>query len=129
MAVLKQSRLFVGYSTLDTNSKRQQFADIELIKRDLINNFYTRPGERLMMPTYGCGIWNLLFEPFDPVTIDSIVYEAQQVIKNDSRVQLNSINVQQFEQGLLIQMELFYVPFNVIETFSLSFDNRTAEMV
>lgn len=129
MAVLKQSRLFVGYSTLETNSKRQQFADIALIQRDLINNFYTRPGERLMMPTYGCGIWNLLFEPFDPVTIDSIVYQAQQVINNDSRVQMKNINVQQFDQGLLIQMELLYVPFNVVETFSLSFDNRSAQMV
>ena len=129
MAVLKQTRLFVGYSTLETNSKKQQFTDIALIQRDLINNFYTRPGERLMMPTYGCGIWDLLFEPFDPVTIDSIVYQAQQVINNDSRVQMKNINVRQFEQGLLIQMELLYVPFDVVETFTLSFDNRSAQMV
>ena len=129
MAASQKTKLFVGYSTLDTNSKVQQFADIELIKRDLLNNFYTRPGERLMMPTYGCGIWNYLFEPFDPVTKDAIIYQCQQVINNDSRVQMKDINVSQFEQGLLIQMDLLYVPYNVIDTFSLSFDNRSAQMV
>lgn len=129
MAALQKTKLFVGYSTLDTNSTVQQFADIELIKRDLLNNFYTRPGERLMMPTYGCGIWNYLFEPFDAVTQDAIIYQCQQVINNDSRVQMQDINVSQFEQGLLIQMDLLYVPYNVIDTFSLSFDNRSAQMV
>ncbi len=124
MAVLRQKNLFVGYSTLGKDgSKRQQYADIALIKRDLINNFYTRPGERLMLPTFGCGIWALLFEPFDPVTKDSIIYEAQQVINNDSRCQLQNINVIQMDQGILLQMEVLYVPFNVIDTFTLTFNN------
>ena len=129
MTFIPQTHLFVGFSTQNTNSLKQEFADLELVKRDLLNTFYTRPSERLMMPKFGFGGWNLLFEPFDPVTIDSIVYQAQQVINNDSRVQMKNINVQQFDQGLLIQMELLYVPFNVVETFSLSFDNRSAQMV
>ena len=123
MAVLQQKRLFVGFSTLETNSKRQQFADIELIKRDLISNFYTRPGERLMLPNYGCGIWLLLFEPFDPVTKDAIIYEAKRVIAEDSRLQLKNINVIQIDQGILLQIELYYIPFNVIDTFTLTFNN------
>lgn len=122
MAVLQKSRLFVGYSTLGTNSKRQQFADIELIKRDLISNFYTRPGERLMLPNYGCGIWALLFEPFDPVTRDAIIYEAQQVVANDSRLQLNNVTVTQIDQGILLQMDIYYVPFNVVDTFTITFN-------
>ena len=123
MAVLQQKRLYVGFSTLETNSKRQQFADIELIKRDLISNFYTRPGERLMLPNYGCGIWLLLFEPFDPVTKDAIIYEAKRVIAEDSRLQLKNINVIQIDQGILLQIELYYIPFNVIDTFTLTFNN------
>ena len=127
MATLQKSKLFIGYSTVLTNSKVQQFADIELIKRDLLNNFYTRPGERVMMPTYGCGIWNLLFEPFDAVTKDAIIYQVQQVINGDSRVKLLNTIVTEFEQGIQIQMELLYVPYNVINTFSLNFDRRTMQ--
>lgn len=128
MAVVKKSKLFVGYSTVVTNSKVQQFADIELIKRDLLNHFYTRRGERVMMPTWGCGIWNLLFEPFDAVTKDAIIYECQQVIESDSRVRWQAITATEFEHGFQVQMDLLYVPYDVIDTFSLEFDRRTLSM-
>ena len=120
-------RLFYGYSTVETNVKNQQFADIELVKRDLLNAFYTRPGERVMMPEYGCAIWNMLYDPFDDITQQNIVDEVQKVIDGDPRVQANSIAVNAFDQGIRLQMDLFYVPFNAIGTFSLDFDRRTAE--
>ena len=125
MGILQSKRLFVGYSTVETNSKLQQFADIELIKRDLLNNFYTRKGERVMMPTYGCGLWDLLFEQFDQTVKDAIVEECTNVINADSRVQLQNIIVNELDQGYIVQMDLLYVPFNVVDTFSLQFDNRT----
>lgn len=128
MAVVKKNKLFIGYSTVVTNSKVQQFADIELIKRDLLNHFYTRKGERVMMPTWGCGIWNLLFEPFDAVTKDAIIYECQQVIESDSRVRWQTINAIEFEYGFQVQMDLLYVPYDVVDTFSLEFDRRTLSM-
>jgi phage baseplate assembly protein W len=128
MATVQKKKLFIGYSTVVTNSKVQQFSDLELIKRDLLNHFYTRRGERVMMPTYGCGIWNLLFEPFDEVTKDAIIYECQQVIESDSRVQWESIVVTELDYGFQIQMDLFYLPYDVIETFNLEFDRRSLTM-
>lgn len=125
MAVIPSSRLFVGYSTVDSNTKNQQFADIELIKRDLLNHFYTRKGERVMMPTYGCGIWDLLFEQFDEIVKEAIIDECTKVINSDSRVQLQDIIVNELDQGFIVQMSLLYVPYNVVNTFSLQFDNRT----
>lgn len=127
MSEIQRNKLFIGYSTLITTTKVQQFADLDLIKRDLLNHFYTRPGERLMMPTWGCAVWNLLFEPFDAVTKDAVIYECQKVIESDSRVQLQSINVTEFEQGLQVQMDLYYVPYKVVDTFNLLFDQRTAQ--
>ena len=122
----QNKRLFYGYSTVETNSKNQQFADIELIKRDLLNHFYTRKGERVMMPTYGCRIWDIFFDQFDEFTKESVVEECTAIINADSRVKLQNIIVSQLDQGLVIQMDLFYVPFNVVDTFSIQFDNRTA---
>jgi len=127
MAVVQKKKIFIGYSTVVTNSKIQQFADIELIKRDLLNHFYTRKGERLMMPTWGCGIWDQLFEPFDDVAKDSIMYQCTQVINADSRVRLQSMNVTEFEHGFQVQMDLLYVPYDVVDTFSLEFDRRTVQ--
>jgi phage baseplate assembly protein W len=128
MATVQKKKLFIGYSTVVTNSKIQQFTDIELIKRDLLNHFFTRRGERVMMPTYGCGIWNLLFEPFDDVTKDAIIYECQQVIESDSRVQWESIVVNEIDYGFQIQMDLLYLPYDAIETFNIEFDRRSLTM-
>ncbi len=128
MAILQQSKIFVGYSTLDTDSKQQQFADIPLIKRDLYNHFNTIPGQRVMMPTYGCAVWNLLFEPFDEAVKDAVVAECTKVVSSDSRVILQSITVNEFNQGLVVQMELLYQPYNVIDTFSIEFDRRAVSM-
>ena len=128
MAILQQSKIFVGYSTIETNSKQQQFADIPLIKRDLLNHFNTIPGQRVMMPTFGCSIWNLLFEPFDDAVRDAIVSECTKVINSDPRVVLNNITVNEFNQGIIVQMELIYQPYNVLDSFSVEFDRRAVAM-
>jgi phage baseplate assembly protein W len=128
MAILQQSKIFVGYSTIETNSKQQQFADIPLIKRDLLNHFNTIPGQRVMMPTFGCAIWNLLFEPFDDAVRDAIVAECTKVINSETRVVLQSITVNEFNQGVIVQMELIYQPYNVLDSFSVEFDRRAVAM-
>lgn len=127
MATQLYQRLFFGFSTIDTNIKNQQFSDIELVKRDLINAFYTRPGERVMMPEYGCGVWNLLYDPFDDLTRENIISEVQKVIDGDPRVKAQTVVVTTFDHGIQIQMDLFYVPFDVVQTFSLEFDKRISE--
>jgi hypothetical protein len=127
MAQQLYQRLFYGYSTVDSSVKNQQFADVELIQRDLINAFYTRPGERVMMPTYGCAIWNLLYEPFDALTQQSVIDEVNRVVATDPRVQATNVIVSIYEHGMQIQVDLYYVPLNVYQTFSLDFDKRTAE--
>jgi phage baseplate assembly protein W len=126
MAKLTSKNMFVGYSTVNTFGS-QQLADIAIVNQDLLNVFYTKKNERVMMPGFGFGGWDYLFEPIDQVR-DLIISEAQQVINNDPRVQLQSINVSQQQFGLSIQMTLFYVPWQAIGTFEINFDNRSAAM-
>jgi phage baseplate assembly protein W len=128
MAMLAPTKVFYGFSTLDTNSKQQSFADVALIERDLYNHFNTLPGERVMMPSYGCNIWNLLFEPYDDAVVQSVIAEATRVVNSDSRVVLQSITVKQFNQGILVQMQLFYQPYGVINSFSVTFDQAAVNL-
>ena len=79
------------------------------------------------MPTWGCAIWNLLYEPFDAFTQQSIIDEVNRVVSTDPRVQANNVTVSVYDQGMQVQMDLYYVPLNVAQTFSLDFDKRTAE--
>jgi len=126
MATLTSKNLFVGYTTVNTVGS-QQLTDLQLVNQDLLNVFYTKKNERLMMPGFGFGGWEYLFEPIDNVR-DLIIYEAQQVIKNDPRVQLQSIDITQQQFGLRIQMQLYYVPWNAVGNFQVNFDNRSAAL-
>lgn len=128
MATLTSKNLFVGYSNV-SGSQSSQLTDLKLVEQDLLNHFNTRRGERVMMPTWGCGIWEYLYEPFDQSTVDSVKFEAQQVINSDPRVELQTINVIQFDYGIRIEMNLFYSPLRAYSTFSIDFDKRSQAMV
>lgn len=127
MSQTLRTRLFVGYSSVDTNIKQTQYNDLELIKRDLINHLYTRKGERVMRPDFGCIIWDLLFEPMTPDVINLMVEDATQIVEMDGRVQIQNINLVEYDHGIQLQMNLIYTPLNIVEAFSLDFDRRTVE--
>lgn len=128
MAIATRTRLFVGYSSVDTSIKQTQYTDLDLIKRDLINHFYTRKGERVMMPTFGSIIWDMIFEPMTPENIAIIVDDSTQIVAQDTRIQLQSINLVEYDHGLQLQMNISYQPLNIVESFSLDFDRRTMEI-
>lgn len=125
MASLTTKNLFIGYSTL-ASPKGQNLVDIDLVKQDLLNQFNTKKNERVMRPTWGCGIWDYLFEPLESVR-DLIVYEAEQVIASDSRVLLKSVDINENDYGIRINMTLYYVPLNALGSFSVDFDRRTQQ--
>lgn len=126
-----RKRLFVGFSTYQANEDLRQtnwtLYDIELVKRDLLNHFYTRKGERVMMPEYGCLIWDLLMEPLTEANRMIVEQEVQRVIALETRVELHELKVIELEFGFMITVTLFYRPWEVYESFSLDFDRRQQE--
>lgn len=126
MASIFNRNLFVGYSSVAA-PKSLQIADLALVQQDLLNHFNTRKNERVMMPGWGCGIWEYLFEPFDSDTKNSIILEAQKVIDQDPRVALQGIDVMEMDQGLRVNMVLLYKPLNAVSTLSIDFDRRSQE--
>lgn len=127
MANSARTRLFVGYSSVDTSIKQTQYTDLDLIKRDLINHFYTRKGERVMMPTFGSIIWDMIFEPMTADNISLIVSDSTTIVQQDTRVNLQSINLVEYDHGIQLQMNIYYQPLDIVEAFSLDFDRRTVE--
>lgn len=123
---VKKRRIFQGFTTV--NGFRH-LEDIELIKQDLINHFYTKKKERVMNPEFGSIIWDKLFETFTEFTVDEIILDSKRIIATEPRVALNSIIVDQFEHGLVLQIDLTYIPFNFSEMLSLQFDKRLAEEI
>ena len=105
-------RVFKGYSTVGKEYGNFKIYDIELAKRDLLNEIYTRKGERLMSPTYGYVVWEVLFDPLTDETVDIIREDTLRIISRDPRLQLNTLDVTEDIdlQTLTVKIILNYVP-------------------
>lgn len=81
--------LYKGFSSFQFEyNKSFTLLDVAIVKRDLLNHFFTRLGERVMMPQFGIRIPILLMEPLDDNTLDIIYQDTASVIDFDPRVEL-----------------------------------------
>jgi len=105
-------RVFKGYSTVGKEWGNFKIYDIELAKRDLLNEMYTRKGERLMSPEYGYIVWDLLFDPLTHELVDYIRGDTLRIISRDPRLELNTLDVTEDVdlQTLTVKVILNYVP-------------------
>lgn len=115
---------YKGFSTV-AGVKSNQLYDIELIKQDLINHFYTRKGERVMNPNFGSIIWDMLYEPLDASNKDEIVEDCKVIIAKDPRVELQDLSVAEYGSGLRINIGINILPYNKTATMLLNFERET----
>lgn len=118
------SKMYKGFSTINSNTENFKLYDFELIKQDLLNHFYTRQGERLMNPTFGTIIWDLLFEPLTEHVKNLILQNVNEIINYDPRIKADNVIVTQYESGIQIQCSLTYMPYNMTQTLQLRFDQE-----
>ena len=122
-------KMYRGFSTISTATESFALYDFELIKQDLLNHFYTRQGERLMNPTFGTIIWDILFEPLTPALKDLIVQNVNEIVNYDPRVQAENVIVTQYDQGIQIQCTLTYLSYNIQQTLQLQFDQTNGLLI
>jgi phage baseplate assembly protein W len=116
------SRRYRGFSTVSTHTENYKLYDFELIKQDLLNNFYVRQGERLMNPTFGTIIWDVIFEPLTDELKNAVLQNVNQIFNSDPRIRVGSIVITPYETGLEIQCELIYVLYNIQQKLQMQFD-------
>ena len=115
---------YKGVSTV-AGVKSNQLYDLDIIKQDLINHFYTRKGERVMNPEFGSIIWDLLYEPLDESTKEDMIEDCKRIINSDPRVQMISTNLEEFENGIKIQINMNTLPFDKKINLQLDFEKET----
>jgi phage baseplate assembly protein W len=121
-------KTYKGFSTLSGNAGNYSLYDFELIKQDIINHFHIRQGERLMQPTFGTIIWDVLFEPLTEDIKSIILEDVNRIINYDPRVSITDTNISVYNGkksgagGLQIMFLLTYSPYNITEQIKLQFD-------
>jgi phage baseplate assembly protein W len=116
------SKMYKGFSTVSLDTENYSLYDMQLVKQDLINNFNIRQGERLMQPTFGTMIWDILFEPLTDPLKNLIIQDVNKIINYDPRIKAESATVTSYESGIQIECVLTYLPYNVSEALQLRFD-------
>ena len=116
------------YRVFSSKNKKSGFKlyDIDLVKQDIINNFYIRKGEKLENPTFGTVIWDMIFEQFTEEVKTIIAQDVETIINYDPRVVVQSVSVDSTEQGMRIEADVVYVPFNVTERMRFNFDRNNS---
>jgi phage baseplate assembly protein W len=116
---------YKGFNSKET-SKNYKLYDIDLVKQDLINHFYIRKGEKLENPEFGTVIWDVIFEQFTEDVKAIIAKDVEDIINYDPRIAVNEVQIDSTDQGIRIQADITYVPFNVNERMTFNFDKNNS---
>ena len=120
---IQGSSTFKGFSSRAENTNYKLY-DFALIRQDLINRLSVRKGERIENPEFGTIIYDVLFEPLTEQLKQAIADEVTANLNADPRLETEDIRVTEFEQGIAVEATIRYVPFNVVEKLTFSFDEN-----
>jgi uncharacterized protein len=118
---------FVGFNTVNQPNPPYSLTNLELVKRDILNHFATPLGSRVMLPSFGTRIYDLLFDPFDEYTKNAIIEDAVRVVASDPRVELVSVDVYQEDQALNVIMVVLFKPESVTDNLFVTFSLKDRE--
>jgi phage baseplate assembly protein W len=120
----KLSQFYRGFSSLDSANHSSKMYDFELVKQDIINHFNTRRGQRLMNPKFGTIIWDMMMEPFTSEVRDVIASDINTIVTSDPRVYPLQIDINEYEQGYLIELTIAMKNTNQSAALRLAFDQK-----
>lgn len=116
--------IYRGYSSVQLKGGVDtSLTDIEIVKQDLLNEFQTRLGERVMRPGFGSIVHDLLFDLSDPRTEALVYSDADRIFRNDPRVETREINVSVDidTHTITVEATLLFVEFDMNDNFAVTF--------
>jgi phage baseplate assembly protein W len=120
---VQTTQFYKGFSSLSTNPGNRLF-DFDLIKQDIINHFSTRKGERVMNPTFGTIIWDLLMEPMTDEVRSALRDDINRICTFDPRVTPVQLDMIELEQGYILEITLVLNGTDQSSKLKLKFDQE-----
>lgn len=121
--------LFKGFSTIDKVRAPYTLTDSDLVKRDLLNHFYTQIGERPMRPEFGSIIWDLLMEPDSPGLQEQVKEDIERIVDLDPRVTFKDSVLYITDHTIRAEVSLKYYNIEQTDTLFLEYTRRNNEEI
>lgn len=118
---------FKGFSTIDRIRAPYTLEGRDLVKRDLLNTFYTKKGERVMRPEYGSIIWDILMNPDDTATEKEIREDVLRILDAEPRVEHLATTIVYMDHSIRIEIDIKYVLLNDSDTLYLEYTRGIEE--
>jgi len=118
------SQYYKGFSTVNNANRGSKLYDFDLIKQNILNHFNTRKGQRVMDPSFGTIIWDILMEPLTPQIKELLSQDVKTICNFDSRVYPLQIQINEYERGYLIEIVLAMKNTNQSSRLKLVFDQK-----
>jgi len=123
VAFVEKTRYYRGFSTV-FNSQNSKLYDLDLVRQDLLNHFNTRRGERVMNPSFGSIIWDIIFDPLTDELKSDISDDIRQILYSDPRIIPENVNFYEREHGIIIEITVRYTESDQSEVLKLTFDKE-----
>ncbi len=94
----------------DRTGKLEYESGTEKVRQSIQIILDTEPGERIMRPTFGCGLRRYLMKPNTTATRTLIQREVTSALKAwEPRIEAQSVQVSPGDDPALVLIEIFYI--------------------
>lgn len=123
-SIKQLNQFYKGFSSVNIFDSSSRLYDFDLIKQDIINQFNTKKGERVMNPQFGSIIWDLLMEPLTDQTTELLTKDINQICNSDPRVTPTQINLTEYDNGYILEVTLVLTSTDQSSVLTLKFDQK-----
>ena len=103
---------------LDSGEEASTKTTLEAVKQNVLNLLNTEMGERIMQPTFGTDLYQILFEPMTEMLVDDGADVIREAVKewlpyvnlDEVKVDLSPDNVDRNEYHVSLKFSLIYEP-------------------
>ena len=115
---------FSGFSTKNKKAINHVLVGKDLVIEDLMNELMTRKGERLMMPTFGSIIHDMVFEPLTVETKKMIMDDLERIVMSEPRCELISMEVTESDHTLAARIVINILPTNEVAQLKIDLERE-----
>lgn len=78
----------------------------EAVRGKIIQVLFTAPGERVNLPEFGCGLFNLVFEPNDSILAAALEFTVSQALNQwlSDDILVDGVDVERAEGTVTVQV-------------------------